>query len=189
MFTFRRFLKTALAVCLLGGGLHAHAGAAPKQGPVVLLGHANVLPLALDPAVEVRKVKADFLETPEVTGVRRLRTENSEDQSIAFERRRLLYGAITPSDQRARYGNYYTFYWRARRPGHFAVRLEYLQQKLGAQVQAREVAYPVGGGSHVTRFAINGDDYVEQGRVSAWRLIVIEDNRKIVALKQSYLWR
>ena len=139
--------------------------------------------------MEIRKVKADFLETPEVTGVRRLRTENSEDQNLAFERRRLLYGAITPSDQRARYGNYYTFFWRARRRGNFSVRLEYRQQKLGAYVQAREVEYPAGEGSHVTRFAINGDDYVEQGRVSAWRLVVIEDGRRIVALKQSYLWR
>ena len=187
--TFRRFLMTALAVCLWGGGLRSQAGAAPVQGPVVLLGRADALPLALDPAVEIRKVKADFLETPEVTGVHRLRTENSEDQNLAFERRRLLYGAVTPADMRARYGNYYTFSWRARRPGRFTVRLEYRQQKLGGYVQAREVTYPPGEGSHVTRFAVNGDDYVEQGRVSAWRLVVIEDGRKIVALKQSYLWR
>ena len=186
---FRRLLKIALVVGVLSGGLRTLSLAAPAQGPVVLLGHADALPLALDPAVEVRKVKTDFLETPEVTGVRRLRTENSEDQNIAFERRRLLYGAITPSAQRARYGSYYTFFWRSRRPGKFVVRLEYRQQKLGAYVQAREVAYPAGGGSHVTRFAVNGDDYVEQGRVSAWRLVVVEDGRKIVALKQSYLWR
>ena len=56
-------------------------------------------------------------------------------------------------------------------------------------MQAREVDYPAGEGNHVTRFSINGDDYVEQGRVSAWRLAVVEDHRKIVALKQSYLWR
>ena len=187
--TFRRFPKTFLAVCLLFWGAGAFADAAPAQPPVTLLGRADALPLALDPAVEVRKVKADFLETPEITGVRRLRTENSEDQNLAFERRRLLYGAVTPADMRARYGNYYTFFWRARRPGQFTVRLEYRQQKLGAYVQAREVEYPAGEGSRVTRFAVNGDDYVEQGRVSAWRLVVIEDHRKIVALKQSYLWR
>ena len=187
--TFRRLPTTALAVCALLGGWGPCAGAAPTQPPVVLLGHADALPLALDPAVEIRKVKADFLDTPEVTGVRRLRSENSEDQNLAFERRRLLYGAVTPADMRARYGNYYTFFWRARRAGNLSVRLEYRQQKLGAYVQAREVEYPAAEGSHVTRFAVNGDDYVEQGRVSAWRLVVIEDHRKIVALKQSYLWR
>ena len=187
--TFRRFPLLALGACLLFAVGGPSVGAAAEQPPVVLLGHANVLPLDLDAAVEVRKVKTDFLETPEVTGIRRLHTENSEDQSLAFERRRLLYGAVTPSDQRARYGNYYTFFWRARRPGHFTLRLEYRQQKLGAFVQAREVDYPEGGGSHITRLAINGDDYVEQGRVSAWRVVIIEDHRRIVALKQSYLWR
>ena len=187
--TFRRFPLAALAACLLFGAGRPSAKAAAEQPPVVLLGHADVLPLDLDAAVEIRKVKADFLETPAVTGVRRLQTENSEDQNLAFERRRLLYGAVTPSDQRARYGDYYTFFWRARRSGHFTIRLEYRQQKLGAFVQAREVDYPAGAGSHITRFALNGDDYVEQGRVSAWRLVVVEDHRRIVALKQSYLWR
>ena len=186
--TFRRSPLLALTLFLLLSGAERPSAVA-EQPPVVLLGHADVLPLDLDAAVAIRKVKADFLETPAVTGVRRLQTENSEDQSIAFERRRLLYGAITPSDQRARYGDYYAFFWRARRPGHFTVRLEYRQQKLGAFVQAREVDYPAGEGNHVTRFSINGDDYVEQGRVSAWRLAVVEDHRKIVALKQSYLWR
>ncbi len=184
----RRFPKISLALLALVS-FPAFAPATPPQPPVVLLGRADALPLAIDASVEVRKVKADFLETPEATGIRRLRSENSEDQSIAFERRRLLYGAVTPADMRARYGDYYTFYWRSKRPAHLTVRLEYRQQKLGGFVQAREVEYPEGAGSHVTRFSVVGDDYVEQGRVSAWRLVVIEDHRKIVALKQSYLWR
>ena len=187
MLTIRRLPKTLFAVSL--ALLPALVHAAPRQPPVVLLGKADALPLAIDSSVEVRKVKADFLETPEVTGVRSLHSENSEDQNIAFERRRLLYGAVTPADMRARYGNYYTFFWRSKRPAHLTVRLEYRQQKLGAFVQAREVDYPDGAGSHITRFAIIGDDYAEQGRVSAWRLVVVEDHRKIVALKQSYLWR
>ena len=99
--TFRRSPLTALALFLLLSGAERPSAVA-EQGPVVLLGHADVLPLDLDAAVEVRKVKADFLETPAVTGVRRLHTENSEDHSIAFERLRLRYGAVTPSDQRAR---------------------------------------------------------------------------------------
>lgn len=165
------------------------ARAEPPQPPVILLGKANALPLAIDSAVEVRKAKTYFLETPEVAGLRGSRSENSEDVNIAFERRRLLYGAITPADVRDRYGNYYTFMWRSKRAAHLTVRLEYRQQKLGAFVQAREVDYPAGAGSHVTRFQITGDDYAEQGRVSAWRLVVIEGHQKIVALKQSYLWR
>ena len=75
------------------------------------------------------------------------------------------------------------------RPEVLTVRLEYRQQKLGGLIQAREIDYPAVKGSHVTRFSINGDDYREQGRVSAWRLLLIQDHRVIVALAQSYLWR
>ena len=111
------------------------------------------------------------------------------EQSLVFERRHLLYGAITGSDIRDRYGNYFTFFWRARRPANLTVRLEYRQQKLGSMVQAREVDYPDAKGSYITRFSVNGDDYLEQGRVSAWRVLLIENHQTIVALGQSYLWR
>ena len=188
MLTIRCCLQMALlSVCLPLLTPAAHA--APEQPPVVLLDKANALPLSIDPSVEVRKFKTFFLETNEVAGIRGSRNQSSDDVNIAFERRRLLYGAVNPSDVRDRYGNYYTFMWRSKRPAHLTVRFEYRQQKLGALVQAREVDYPVGLGSHVTHFNIIGDDYQEQGRVTAWRLVVIEDHDKIVALKQSYLWR
>lgn len=175
-------LPLALASLLVP--LPAHAS---PQPPVKLLSRANVLPLAIDPAFEFRKTKTFFLESPLVTGQKNGAADNGE--SIAFERRHLLYGAVTPSDVRDRYGNYYTFFWRARRPANLTVRLEYRQQKLGGYVQAREVEYPGAKGSHVTRFQITGDDYVEQGRVSAWRVLLIENHQTIVALGQSYLWR
>ena len=187
--TIRRCLQTALlSVCLSLLAPFA-ALAAPAQPPVVLLGKADALPLSIDSSVEVRKFKTFFLETNEVAGIRGNRNQSSDDVSIAFERRRLLYGAINPTDVRARYGNYYTFMWRSKRPAHLTVRLEYRQQKLGAYVQAREVDYAQGLGSHTTHFQVTGDDYHEQGRVTAWRLVVIEDHARIVALKQSYLWR
>lgn len=161
---------------------------AESQPPVRLLGKANALPLSLDPACEFRKVKTYFLETPQVTGVKGAASSEGQE-SIFFERRHLLYGAITGADTRDRYGDYYTFFWRTRRPADLTVRLEYRQQKIGGMVQAREVDYPNAHGSHATRFAINGDDYLEQGRVSAWRVLLIENHRTIVALNQSYLWR
>ncbi len=162
-------------------------GRAAPQPPVVLLGKANALPLSIDPAFQLRKTKTYFLESPDVTGIKTGGT--NEEQSLSFERRRLLYGAITGSDTRDRYGNYYTFFWRALRPADLTIRLEYRQQKTGGFIQAREVAYPGAKGSHVTRFQITGDDYREQGRVSAWRVLLIENHRTVVALGQSFLWR
>jgi hypothetical protein len=178
-------LLPVLAVFFVALGLPSAALPA-EQPPVRLLTKANALPVAIDTDFQFRKTKTYFLESQEVTGIHE---DVSEEQSIAFERKRLLYGAITGSDIRDRYGNYYTFFWRARRPADLTIRLEYRQQKTGAFVQAREVDYPGAKGSQVTRFAINGDDYREQGRVTAWRVLLIEQHQVIVALAQSYLWR
>ena len=181
-----RLLLFALAVFLVGGGL---AGCAADQERTTLLGRADALPLALDPAVEFRKVKTYFLESPLVTGQRN--GGGNDEQSIAFERRYLTYGAVTGSDIRNRYGDHYTFFWRSTRPApaNLTVRLEYRQQKTGGFIQAREVEYPAARGSHTTRFSINGDDYLQEGRVSAWRVLLVEDHRTVVAFRQSYLWR
>ena len=164
----------------------ANVQAAP-QPPVVLLAKANALPLSIDPTIQFRTTKTYFLESPMVTGIKAGGT--NEEQSLVFERRRLLYGAITGSDTRNCYGNYYTFFWRALRPADLTLRLEYRQQKTGGFIQAREVDYPDAKGSHVTRINVTGDDYLEQGRVSAWRVLLIENHRTVVALGQSYLWR
>ena len=185
-----KFRPSPLALLLLPAlawsALAVRAVQAETQPPIVLLGKAEALPLAIDPAFEFRKYKTYFLETPQVQG---LTMGGNVEQSLIFERRHLLFGAITGSDIRDRYGNYFTFFWRAKRPANLTVRLEYRQQKLGSMVQAREVDYPDTHGSHATRFSINGDDYLEQGRVSAWRVLLIENHQTVVALGQSYLWR
>ena len=183
-----RSLPTALTVylALVLAGFFTPAALAKPQPPVALLGRANPLPLAIDPAFEFRKFKTYFLENPQVQGIS---TAGNQEQSLVFERRHLLYGAITGSDIRDRYGNYFTFFWRAKRSANLTVRLEYRQQKLASMVQAREVDYPDAHGSYATRFVVNGDDYLEQGRVSAWRVLLIENHQAIVALGQSYLWR
>ncbi len=187
MVTFRCSLLclTLLAAFVL---LRPASLRAERQPSIRLLGKADALPLALDSAFEFRKMKTYFLESPQVTGVKGAGGSEGQE-SIAFERRHLLYGAITGSDTRDRYGNYYTFFWRAKHAADLTVRFEYRQEKTGGLVQAREVDYPATHGSHATRFNITGDDYQEQGRVSAWRVLLVENHRAIVALSQSYLWR
>ena len=187
MFPVRPVLPPLLLASLLFAVFVPVGSRAAQQPPVVLLGKANALPLSIDPRIQFRKTKTYFLESPEVTGIKAGGT--NEELSLSFERRRLLYGAVTGSDTRDRYGNYYIFFWRALRPADLTIRLEYRQQKTGGLIQAREVEYPQAKGSHATRFQINGDDYREQGRVSAWRVLLIENHRVVVALGQSYLWR
>jgi hypothetical protein len=110
-----------------------------------------------------------------------------QDASIRFERQYRLFGAVTKLDQRERTGNYFDFFWKARRSADLTVRLEYKQEKLHAHVQAQEISYPNARGSRKTEFKVVGDDYFDDGRVTAWRCLLIENGR-IVAETRSYMW-
>lgn len=147
--------------------------------PAQLLPNANPLPLAIDDSVQFRKTSI-FVNDP-----KRQRVTTSE--MIDFERQRANYGAILTADRLARYGYYYTFYWRTKRPANLTLRFEYRQEKLGAHVLAQEIPYPDAKGSYQSKFQVIGDDYGDEGRVTAWRALLIE-NGKIVALNQSFLW-
>jgi hypothetical protein len=140
------------------------------------------LPVALDADFSLRKTKQYFLD-PLGRGL----VGGAIDPSIAFEKVYHLYGAITALDAHQRFGNYYTFFWHARRRADVTVLLEYRQDKLHSLVQAREVRYHAVRGSRETKFAIIGDDFFDDGRVIAWRVSLVVDGR-VVATKRSYLW-
>lgn len=107
---------------------------------------------------------------------------------VQFERELTNFGAITPEDLRERQGHYYTFFWKNRQAANVTVRFEYRQANLGPFVQAREVEYSaLRPGSHRTKFEIIGDDFHLDGRVIAWRALLVVDGR-IVASTESFLW-
>lgn len=162
---FTAFVTLALA---------ASAPGAPRQ-----LDKANVLPLALDDAFQFRKTKI-FLNEPALF-------KPTTDPMIAFERLRVNHGAVNQNDRQQRYGQYYTFFWKAGRKADLTVRFEYRQQSLGSYVQARELFYPAVKGSVKSQFAVIGDDYREDGKITSWRAVLIENGR-IVGLTQSFLW-
>ena len=94
---------------------------------------------------------------------------------------------MTKLDQHQRCGDYFDFFWRTKRPADLTVRLEYRQEKLHEHVQAQEISYRNVRGTHKTEFKVIGDDYFDDGRVIAWRCLLIEDGR-IVAQNRSYMW-
>ena len=144
------------------------------------LDKARVLPLALDDDFAFRKTEV-FLNDPQYL-------KPTSDPMLNCERQRLNFKAVTAVDKDQRHGHYFTFFWRVARPvEEVTVRLEYRQENLGSFVQAREVAYEHAKGSMKTKFEIVGDDFHEDGRITAWRALLIE-NHKIVGLTQSYLW-
>ncbi len=146
------------------------------------------LPRALNPDFQFRKTKlftlgglpgrkSSSLGSPGV----------AKSPAVAAESAYLLFGAVTELDKRRRNGQYFDFFWRTPQNVRVTVRLEYRQDTLRAFTQAREVTYPNGKGSHKTAFAILGDDYFNDGRVIAWRCLLIAGGR-IVAENKSYLW-
>jgi hypothetical protein len=171
-----------------------------------ILEKVTPLPVALSKDFEFRKTKLYFLSeiTPKQTQARQTtsslkpgalsgnpapaqKTLTLQDVPITFERQYRLFGAVTQLDARQRCGDYFDFFWRAKRPADITVRLEYRQAKLHEHVQAQEISYRNVRGPRKTEFKVIGDDYFDDGRVIAWRCLLVENGR-IVAENHSYMW-
>ena len=153
------------------------------------LKEATPLPKALDPNFEFRKTKLFFLgDAPGPTRGRGFTGGVIRDPAVSFEGTYRLHGAVTALDQRRRSGHYFDFFWRAKRTADVTVRLEYRQLNMRSFTQAREVSYQNVRGNTKTSFAVIGDDFWNDGRVTSWRCLLIENGR-IVAEDRSYLWR
>jgi hypothetical protein len=198
----RRILIWPMLILLAGSGGFARTKDQPRVIDRVL-----PLPVALNDDFQFRKTKL-YLLTETAPGQEKAsantaqsatkggklsgnapssKTTTVQDASIRFERQYRLFGAVTKLDQRERVGNYFDFFWRARRMANLTMRLEYKQEKLHAHVQAQEIPYPDARGNYKTEFKVVGDDYFDDGRVTAWRCCLIE-NGTIVAETHSYMW-
>jgi hypothetical protein len=186
----RRVLFSLLPLLLLSGravavspkpdreSARTNAGASLKPAPAPSTG---TLPLALDDAFEVEKVFSVLID-PAVNG-------RVDSPWMKIEQDRRYYGAINSFERRQREGHSYTVHWRAKSaaPTGLTVRFEYRQQRLGSHVQTQEVHFPKVSGKQRTEFTIQGEDYHQDGAVTAWRILLIEQGR-VVGLQQSFLW-
>jgi len=195
-----RFAAAGFSLILLVLG--ASSEGARREEPRIVE-KVTPLPVAVDKDFEFRKTKLFLLsERPSTAGQRTRQTTSTlgakstspsqktatlQDVPITFERQYRMFGAVTALDQRQRFGNYFDFFWRAKRPSDVTVRLEYRQEKLHEHVQAQEITYRNVRGTHKTEFKVIGDDYFDDGRVTAWRCLLIA-NGQIVAENRSYMW-
>jgi len=195
-----RFAAAVFSLILLALG--ASSEGARREEPRIVE-KVTPLPVAVDKDFEFRKTKLFLLsEKPSTAGQRTRQTTSTlgakstspsqktatlQDVPITFERQYRMFGAVTALDQRQRFGNYFDFFWRAKRPSDVTVRLEYRQEKLHEHVQAQEITYRNVRGTHKTEFKVIGDDYFDDGRVTAWRCLLIA-NGQIVAENRSYMW-
>src|SRR5690242_15764560 len=162
-----RQMKIAAALTLLVLG--ASGKAAPREEPRIIE-KVTTLPVALDNDFEFRKTKLFLLSEKTPTASQRSRQTTStlggksnapsqktatlQDAPIIFERQYRMFGAVTALDQRQRFGNYFDFFWRAKRPSDVTVRLEYRQEKLHENVQAQEITYRNVHGTHKSEFRV-----------------------------------
>ena len=195
-----RFAAAGFSLILLVLG--ASSEGARREEPRIVE-KVTPLPVAVDKDFEFRKTKLFLLsERPSTAGQRTRQTTSTlgakstspsqktatlQDVPITFERQYRMFGAVTALDQRQRFGNYFDFFWRAKRPSDVTVRLEYRQEKLHEHVQAQEITYRNVRGTHKTEFKVIGDDYFDDGRVIAWRCLLIA-NGQIVAENSSFMW-
>ena len=170
-------LCAALAVTL--------AGCATHEGSATRLDKANILPLELDDDYQFRKILTSVFD-PSLVEAKV--ASGKTGGVIDFERQRRTWGAVDSLEVSKRHGSYFTFFWRNSKESDVTLRLEYRQAGLGNYVMAQERFYPAARGSHRSTFQIVGDDFLENGLVSAWRALLIVDGR-IVALRQSAMWR
>jgi hypothetical protein len=170
-------MRTFLAFALLS---LAFCSCSTPPGPATKLEKAGVLPLELNDNFQFRKIKLFYFSADPVPV--------TTSEPILFERERIAWGAVDGYQRAQRYGNYYTFFWRTSQRADVTVRLEYRQFALGNYVMAMERYYPEAKGSYRSDFNTAGDEYLEYGRVTSWRVLLIVDGR-IVAFRQSFMWR
>lgn len=122
------------------------------------------------------------------THLRSLELEDFDQPLVRGEQQRLFYGAIGVREQEQRLGHYYVVLWNEDSTGDPArVVFEYQQAGTASRVKRQERTFDPGETSGRAEFRVIGDDYLEGGRVLAWRCRLFRGDREL-ASRQSYLW-
>ena len=180
-FHLRHMNRFFMPLCAILTAVLLAGCATTEDGPANRLDKADVLPLALDDNYKIGKILLSTFDPSVVESV-------TKCEPVMFERLRLTWGAIDQLEVSKRHGNYYTIYWKSAIPSDVTMRLEYRQAGLGNFVMAQERSYSQACGTYRSTFEVTGDDYLEAGCVTSWRIVLIK-NRQIVALGQSFLWK
>lgn len=112
----------------------------------------------------------------------------STDPMLEFRPERLLHGAVTAEERRDRFGFYFSIFWKTDTRDPATVRLDFRQGNTGSRVFTREETVSSPKRSNVTKFRVIGDEYEANGKVTQWKVSVIEAG-KVVAEYKSFLWK
>ncbi len=125
MMLMKKSLGVAFFILLLAKNL------AYAENPLPLP-EANVLPLALSDDFQFRKF--DIFINAELRP--RSTPMQTRELMIYMERHRRTFGAIDQNEINAKTGEFFTFFWRAKRQADLTLRFEYRQSNLKNLVHA-----------------------------------------------------
>lgn len=118
-------------------------------------------------------------------------TRSSDDPMVKMEKERRLHGAVSMAERRHKLGQYYTLLWSdPSRAGQGGVELifQYQQGASASLVKRMARAFPASDSEGIAEFAVIGDDYFKNGKVLAWKALLLR-GKQVIATKQSYLWQ
>ena len=119
------------------------------------------------------------------TSERQIRTD---DPMVDFEYRRIAHGQIDNVERRERLGNYYSVFWNTKTKNPATVKIEYRQGKTGPKIYSKETFVADPGRTNVTKFEVVGDEYHRLGKVTQWKVSIVEDG-VVVSEYKSFLWQ
>ena len=120
-----------------------------------------------------------------------IRPDNVEDPMVREEKQRRLYGAVSLAEQASRLGVYYTILWNIppdAPAGEVEVLFEFQQGATASLVKHLVKRFPASQTTGKVEFAIIGKDYLQNGRVLAWKTTLSRGGQP-VASKKSHLWQ
>ena len=113
----------------------------------------------------------------------------TDDRMISFEQRHYYHGAVTGEEFLAKFGHYFTIFWKNEAKGSdFTVKLEYTQGNTGPEIHVKEVQVPDAGRRNTTKIEVVGDEYRQNGPVTSFKVSLITGG-ETVAESRSFLWK
>lgn len=120
--------------------------------------------------------------------LRSIEVADEEAMMVRGEQLKKFYGAVGVRERELRLGHYYAVDWHNREVGEeVTVKFEYQQGATGSRVLTLEETFDGSLTKGRAEFQIIGQDYLEGGKVLAWRCGLWRGNRE-VASQSSYLW-
>jgi hypothetical protein len=110
---------------------------------------------------------------------------------VRMEKERRLHGAISMAERSARLGQYYTLIWNDKAgagQGEVELVFQYQQGATASRVKRMVRTFPASETKGTAEFAVIGTDYLQGGKVLAWKASLFRGKREISS-RQSYLWQ